>query len=357
MFENKYIKKLKPYSLVSQEVFNLKNKNLTLKLDWNEATIDPSPKVYVKLRQTLKKGKLQWYPPLKNKKLLSLLSKYSKLEEKYIQYYPSSDSIHEYIARAFVCPRDKIVIISPTYDNFRVTIESFGGDIIYYNLNKKFEFNYNDFIRFLKKKNPKMVYICNPNNPTGTIYSKETIEKLISKFNKTLFIVDEAYYEFGGVSSKDLVKKYKNIIITRTFSKAFALAAFRIGYLLSCEDNIKILDKIRNPKNVTALTQEAAIAALEDKEYMLKYVTEVKLAKQYFCNELKKLELSYISGGGNFILINFKKHKNRIMNLNKQQLFVREYKNNILDGWIRITIGTREDMKRVISILKGCKNE
>lgn len=357
MFENKCLKKLKPYSLVSQKVFELENFNDVTKLDWNEATINPSPKVFSALKKYLDNGKFNWYPPLHNQKLLTLLSKYCKINQKYLQYYPSSDSIHEYIARAFISSGDKVLIISPTYDNFRVTIQSFGAQINYFRLAENFSFKENKFIQNMKKIKPKLVYLCNPNNPTGTTYSMVQIEKLIKMFKNTMFLIDEAYFEFEGNSSKDLVKTHKNILVTRTFSKAFALAGFRIGYLISHPDNLKILNKIRNPKNVTAMTQEAAIAALQDISYMKKYVKEVKNAKKTFCKSLDKLNIKYYSGGGNFILIDLKRNKiNIIKLLSNKNIFVRNYDLK-LKNYIRITIGTEKDMKKVLDIFNGLEYE
>ena len=126
-----------------------------------------------------------------------------------------------------------------------------------------------------------MVYICNPNNPTGNVHSKEYIEYLLEEYPDTLFLVDEAYYEFSGITVKDLVLRYDNLLISRTMSKAFALANFRLGYLIASKDNIQFINKIRNPKNLSTLAQEAACAALSDVDYMWRYVEEVKRGKAF----------------------------------------------------------------------------
>ncbi len=120
-------------------------------------------------------------------------------------------------------------------------------------------------------------YICNPNNPTGTLHDILKLESLITKYGDMLFVIDEAYYAFCGKSVAYLLPNIQNLIITRTFSKAFGLASFRIGYCLSSAQNIAALNLFRNAKNITHLSQVAAIAALKDKEYMESYVKEIVL--------------------------------------------------------------------------------
>ena len=160
--------------------------------------------------------------------------------------------MHEYIIGTFTEPGNNALIVSPTYDNFRVATESRGVSVSYHKLEEPFDFRTEEFFSHAKKLNPKIVYICNPNNPTGTLYKTSEIEMLAKCFPSTLFIIDEAYYEFTKKSAKNVAVKYRNTIVTRTFSKAFALAGFRIGYAISSAGNIRHLNKIRNPKNVTA---------------------------------------------------------------------------------------------------------
>jgi histidinol-phosphate aminotransferase len=361
MFVNKYVKNLKPYSLVSHKAWEIEDKEKVLKLDWNEATISPSPKVKQNIIKFLEKGNLNWYPDVNNKKLLNKLAKYNKLPVENILYFASSDSLHEYIVKAFINPEDKLIIVAPTYDNFRASAESVGANINFYFLDNDFKLNIKDFIKFLKKVNPKLVYLCNPNNPTGTMIEIEKVKHLIDNFKNTLFIIDEAYYEFVGKSCKDLVLDYNNLIITRTFSKAFALASFRIGYVISSVSNINLLLKIRNPKNITTLSQIAAISALEDIEYMKAYVNEILQAKEFFRNELLKLNLKIYGDGGNFILIKLEKEIKRklISFLETNNIFIRDYGHvKGMENYCRITIGTKDQMKIVIEKMKEFfKNE
>jgi histidinol-phosphate aminotransferase len=350
MFENKYVKALKPYKLVSHEAWDFQEDKRVLKLDWNEATIPPSPQVAKSISVFLKEGNMNWYPDVNNMQLLGALSKYSNVPECNVQYFASSDSLHEYIVRAFIEPGDRILIVAPTYDNFRAVVESNGALTDFYYLGEDFDLDFEHFCNYINLHSPKIVYICNPNNPTGNLYSKELIESLVVSFTSVLFVVDEAYFEFTGVSCSDIVVNNDNILISRTFSKAFALAGFRVGYVISSQHNINILTKIRNPKNISTFSQLAALAALDDISYMQEFVKEVHLAKKIFESFLTENGFEIIKGEGNFTLlrIDLSQKLSFLEHLSSNLIYVRDYGHvKGMENYIRITIGTCEQMARV----------
>ena len=245
-------------------------------------------------------------------------------------------------------------IVWPTYDNFRLTAEVCGAKVFYFNISDDFVFDANKFEEQIDKIEPSLVYICNPNNPTGTSYEVEYIEKLLVKYPQTLFLVDEAYWEFSGITAKNLVLKHENILITRTMSKAFALANFRFGYLLASKKNIEYISTIRNPKNITTFAQEAVIGALSDVSYMLDYVAEVNKAKKSFIKDMVLWEkmLKPVEGCGNFVLITcrFEGLKKYLIEcLEKENIFVRNISQTdfIKKYCFRVTVGTVEQMKYV----------
>lgn len=353
---NPYVESIRTYHVASHEIWTVdsENRHELLKLDWNEATISPSSKVIECLRKLTEKGDFyNFYPRTTNNDLIEAIASYVDLPRDCIQYFSSSDSLHEYICRTFLNSYCRVLIQSPSYDNFRLTAEASGAEIIYSELSSDFIFRKELFEEDIKNYRPSLVYICNPNNPTGLQHSAEYIRYLIKTYMKTVFLVDEAYWEFSGITAKDLVQKYKNILISRTFSKAFGLANFRIGYLISNPYNIKLIDKIRNPKNISSFAQEAAIAALSDQEYMWSYVEEVRKTRKWFSNELKKLEIGKVyDSSGNFILlkccsVNCK--YNLIQYLHNNGIFIRDVtqRPSVLEC-VRITIGTRKQMERVI---------
>lgn len=359
-FPNKYLRNLKPYKLASHKIWSISPDKRAdiLKLDWNESTIAPSPLVLERVRDLINQPSFfNLYPPTFNEKLLRLLSQYAQLPIENIQYFGSSDVLHEYICKAFISVGDPVMILAPSYDNFRLTCQTCGADVYFSYYNDDFTFNSVSFEHDILTYEPAVVYICNPNNPTGNLHSKEYIEYLLMEYQDILFLIDEAYYEFSGVTVCDLVKKYDNILISRTMSKAFGLANFRIGYLLASKDNIQFINKIRNPKNVSSIAQIAACAALEDQDYMLDYVRQVQEGKSFFINSCQKWkkDLTVYESFGNFMLVEFKSYdqKNKMLHfLADHDIFVRDTtQSRSVCNCFRITIGTIEQMKRVIFIM------
>lgn len=359
-FPNKYLRNLKPYKLASHKVWSVKPEYRTkiLKLDWNEATISPSPKVMERIVKILKEPSFfNLYPTTCNDELISLLAEYVQLPKENIQYFGSSDALHEYICKVFISVGDPVMILGPSYDNFRLTCQANGAEVFFHYYEDDFSFDPNKFESAINKIEPAVVYICNPNNPTGNVHQVQYIEYLLNEFPDTLFLIDEAYYEFSGITCKDLVLKYDNILISRTMSKAFALANFRVGYLIASKENIQFVNRIRNPKNLTTFAQEAACGALSDVKYMWNYVNEVHEAMSEFVTALKKhsTHLRTIPSHGNFVMLQFNEYKDKKLLLDylaDHNVFVRDTTQaESVRNCFRITIGTREQMKIVSDLI------
>ena len=359
-FPNKYLRNLKPYKLASHKVLAVspKERQNILKLDWNEATIPPSPKVMERVMAVLQQPSFfNLYPTTYNEELMRLLSAYVGLPIENVQYFGSSDVLHEYICKAFISVGDPVMILGPSYDNFRLTCQANGADVYFSYYNDDFTFDAERFENDIITREPAVVYICNPNNPTGNVHSKEYIEHLLQEYQDTLFLIDEAYYEFSGITVKDLVLKYDNILISRTMSKAFALANFRLGYLIAGKDNVQFINKIRNPKNLSTFAQVAGCAALSDTQYMWNYVEEVHRGMDYFAEAMQKYEdrLTIHPSHGNFSLIEFQTYEDKIALLNhlaNNNIFVRDTTQApMVRNCFRITIGTVEQMKKVVDVI------
>jgi histidinol-phosphate aminotransferase len=360
-YVNKFLRNLAPYKVASHKIWDVPagERYKILKLDWNEATVGPSPLVQQHLYDLVNQHPdYNLYPCAYNEELHSLFANYAEVPKENLQYFASSDVLHEYIARVFISVGDPVLILGPTYDNFRLTCEAQGGKVHYSEFSNIFNLSEEVFENDINRTNPSLVYICNPNNPTGNLISLEYIEKLLVKYTETLFLIDEAYYEFTGVTTKELIFKYENLLISRTMSKAFALASFRIGYLMSSAENILTISKVRNPKNFTTFAQVAAIAALSDIEYMRNYVKEVYLAKLQFINFIKSMDpfLQFFNSNGNFLLIRVSEQKDKkglISHLETNDIFVRDFTHSrLLLDCFRITVGTREQMKLVENVIR-----
>lgn len=359
---NDYLKNIKPYKTSSHKIWEVKpttRKNI-LKLDWNEATICPNPNIMKRLKSLLQEPCfLNLYPATANNELLDLLSKYTDLPQENIQYFASSDVIHEYVARILLESGKNVLIQWPAYDNFRLTAQSMGAKVCFSEIDSKsFSFNPTKFEQDIKKIKPALVYICSPNNPVGYVTPNEYIEHLLTTFPHTMFLIDEAYIEFSTKPSAAVfVTKYNNIIVTRTMSKAFALANLRFGYVLSSKQNIQYINSIRNPKNINTFTQTAIIAALQDTQYMRDYVKEVNSAKKWFINAVNKLDgITAYQSEANFVLLKFDSFGLRMQMfrwLKQHDIFIRETSQGpMVYKCLRITIGTKPQMEQVVKCMK-----
>ena len=361
MFESKRLTNFKPYPVTPHKVWTMKNKEV-LKLDWNESTMNIPEKIKNLLVNDIKNSNLNWYPNLKNDELYDEISKFVNVNPANILPTASSDYAHELIARAFIDNKDKVCMVYPTYDNFRSTFESFGADIYKYNLDSDFKLNYEEFENFINKNKIKMVYICNPNNPTGTLHKKTELLKLIHENPKILFVLDEAYIEFGGESLSKESSKLNNLIITRTFSKAFGLASFRIGYIISSINLLESLNKIYNPKNITQLSQNAATYSIKNFKYIQEYIDEVKVSKKILIKKLNEFKFikSVYGESGNFILVEAES-SSKILNFFKEKgIFFRDLSfltlRNSKTGFFRITVGSSKSVNRIVELFDQYEN-
>lgn len=315
-----------------------------LRLDFNERTA-PLPK---RVRDAVRKFELQ---------RLKLYPSYGFLEDKIASYAGvkkvmianGSDQGIEIIFRTFVEEGDEVIIPSPSFAMFFQVARTQGATI----LSPKYRdcFPLKEVLILLRRK-PKLMIICNPNNPTGTILALSEIEEILKKAKNTVVYVDEAYFEFSGITAASLVEKYENLIITRTFSKAFGLAALRIGYIISCGKNIEQMLKVRGPYDVNQMAKLAAEASLESLDDMKKYCSEVMdFAKPLVEKFFRKNEIAFWSSSGNFLF--FKEPTGDFTQiLERNGVLIRPQ----LNGYARVTIGTLKEMKQFIKIFKLCLN-
>ena len=353
----KQLEKFEPYKLSRHKAWDYIGDSDLLKLDWNECTIKPPPSVSKALMDLVERGNFNFYPDTNNSDLRGALSDYAAVGEGFLEYYSSSDGAHEYIFRTYASIGQRILIVGPTYDNLRVVAEASGLEIRYHYLDSSNGFSpcVNSLDASIRLNDPDFVYICNPNNPTSTLWGRESLEQLIEAHATRLFIIDEAYFEFNGSTLVSSTKFLENLIISRTFSKAFGLAGLRFGYLISSERRIAEIGLIRNGKSVNSFAQVAVRAALRELDFYQEYIDEVMAAKRQFADKLVVLGFNvYCEGGGNFALVDFGPRKQDIvLSLERHKVFVRDLSHLLGEGFVRITIGTAEQMNRVHEIIRG----
>ena len=270
----------------------------TVKLDWNECNIPFNEDYLNHLRRSILTVNLSEYPNINNKNLINELSNYCGIDGKNIQIFNGSDSALHYIFATFLNPETKVLIYYPTYTQVESYIQLYSNNLNYSYITDLFgnhEYDFNDI------ENNDLIYITNPNNPTGKIIEPSEIEKLIIKYPNKLFIIDEAYFEFSNKTCVNMVKNYNNLIVTRTFSKAFSLASIRLGYVCTNIKNIDEINKIRNTKEVNSFAQSLGLTALKNINYVKDRISIINNNKEFFIDELKKLNIEFIDSMSNFV--------------------------------------------------------
>jgi histidinol-phosphate aminotransferase len=203
----------------------------------------------------------------------------------------------------------------------------------------------------------RAVMLANPNNPTGTGVSLLGIERILHRARKAVVLVDEAYYEFSGVTAITEIERVPNLFVCRTFSKVFGMAAMRLGCLFSHEANIHYLHKAQSPYSVNALAVMAAQAAVEDTGYVQTYVAEVLAARELLCVGLEKLGIPYVPSSGNFVLGNFGKRAIEVRDALRDQAILVRDRSYEAPGCVRITVGTREQTRKMLAALEEMWNQ
>jgi histidinol-phosphate aminotransferase len=267
-----------------------------------------------------------------------------------------ADNLILMIANAFVNEGDEVVVADPTFSVYTNVTQIMGGRPIKVRL-KDFTHDLDGMLKKVNRKT-KLLFICNPNNPTGTTVSQESFNHFLSKLPKRVIVVlDEAYGDFVEdphyPNGLDYVKGGRQVILLRTFSKVYGLAGLRIGFALGREDLVDCLYQVRDPFPVHRLAQVAAVAALEDRDHAVKSIQLIYEGKRYLYKELDKMGLSYVPSQANFILIDFEKDSEEVFQaLLKEGIIIRPGKIWGYPTFARVTIGRMEDNQRFIKALK-----
>lgn len=324
-----------------------------IKIASNENALGPSPKAVGALFSSL--WQVNRYPDGTGYILKNALAKKLGLKRENIILGNGSDEIIVFAVRAFCSSEDEVIIADPTFMMYMIASKQEGVKVKYVPL-ENYKYNLNA-IRAKVTKKTKLIFIANPDNPTGSYITKEQIENFMNSLPKHVIVFfDEAYFEY--VTKKDYPRtikyiKDRNVIIARTFSKIYGLAGLRIGYGIASESIINILNYVRGPFNVNMLALVGATAALSDKEHVRKTKQSIADVKKYIYSQLEKMGIEYCPSEANFILIDFKKETGSIYEeLLKKGIIVREMKAWKLQNHIRITMGLKEEAVRFISALK-----
>ncbi|MGI6678376.1 MAG: histidinol-phosphate transaminase [Dehalobacterium sp.] len=330
-----------------------------IKLASNENPLGTSPKAVAAMQQVI--NSVYMYPEGSSPALRERIAENYGIEKDMVIFGNGADNILLLIAQAFINEGDEVIIGDPTFSVYETTTKIMGGRVIKVPL-KNFTYDLAGIKGKITEKT-KIIYICNPNNPTGTIVYQDEIAQFMSAVPENCLVVfDEAYAEFAQKGNFpqtiQFVKDQRNVLIVRTFSKVYGLAGVRVGYAVGPRHLLQILNKVVEPFPVNKFAQAGALGALEDQEFLNEVLQVTEEGKKYLYQELTKMRMTYAPSFTNFVFVDLKRDAQEItQKLIERGIIIRPGHIWGLPTCARITIGTMSQNKKLIESLREIVKE
>jgi histidinol-phosphate aminotransferase len=321
-----------------------------LRLDFNENTVGASPRVMDFIQRYLTASDLSIYPEYEN--ALEDLAHHFGVAKDELTLCNGTDEAIQLLMNTFVDDGQEVLVLRPSYAMYRFYAQLAGARVV--------ELDYRPGTlafplgELLERINPetRALLISNPNNPTGTGIDLGGVEKILDKAEHCAVLIDEAYYEFNGVTALQQMRRYPNLFISRTFSKTYGMAAMRCGCLFSQAGNMAHIRKAQSPYSVNMVAAMAARIAVQDQKFVEEYVLEVLTARELLYVGLEKLNIPYIESQANFVLFQAGDRAIEIRDqLRNRGVLVRD-RSYELPGCVRVTVGTRDQIRRFLDELE-----
>lgn len=321
-----------------------------LRLDFNENTVGCSPRVIEFLRARLCEQQLSIYPEYTKAK--PALAAFFKVSPDELLLTNGTDEAIQVLINTYIDDEAEVLIPRPSYAMYRFYAELAGAKIN--------EIDYKpptlafplDELLDSVTQDTRAILISNPNNPTGTSIDIPAIERILKRAPQAAVLIDEAYYEFCGITALALIKDYPNLFVSRTFSKVYGMAAMRVGCLFSQAANVQYMHKSQSPYSVNMLAALAAEAAIQDTEFVADYVREALAARELLRAGLEKLGIEQAPSSANFILGYFGERAIEVRDALRDKAILVRDRSYEIPGGVRITAGTREQALRVLDELE-----
>jgi histidinol-phosphate aminotransferase len=321
-----------------------------LRLDFNENTVGCSPRVIAAL-QNVTASQLTMYPEYAD--AMAETAAFFDVSTDEFTLTNGTDEAIQIAINTYVDRGDDALLLKPSYAMYRFYAELAGAsvrELSYEQADMAFPFD-----RLMSEIRPdtRAILLANPNNPTGTGIGLDEIRNILDAAPTAMVLIDEAYFEFSGVTVLPWIRKYPNLFVSRTFSKAYGMAAIRCGCLFSCAQNMQWIRKAQSPYSVNTLAVIAARAAIQDREYLANYVAEALAARELACIGLAQLGVRFFPSQANFVLFEAGDRAIPIRDaLRERGVLVRDRSYEI-PGCVRVTIGTREQVSRFLNELES----
>lgn len=335
---------LPPYHLVTAQP--------GVKLDQNESPWDIPVELKAEIIETFLKIPWNRYPLEEDLLLKKKMAKYLGLWTDDLVFANGSNVLIQALVNA-TCIDKKVLVVDPTFSVYELEAKLFRNEIIRVPLNEDFSVPSELFLKTIKKEKPGIIFLASPNAPTGNIIDVGLLRKIIETAN-CLVVVDEAYYPFSGSTVIKWIKEYENLVVLRTFSKAFAFGGARLGYMAADPEICRQIEKVLLPFRINKLTYAAAMVVLQNPKYVDHYVKTICEERERVFKELSKIKkIKVINSQTNFLLFHVEKSEEVFRRLVHQRVIIRK----ISDGrrlidYLRVSIGSPEENDLFITSLK-----
>jgi histidinol-phosphate aminotransferase len=327
-----------------------------IKLASNENPLGPSPMAMEAMREALEKGHL--YPDGGGFCLCNAVATKLGLGPENVILGNGSNEVLEFLGHAFLNPGDDVVTSQYAFVVYKLIATSFGAHTIEVP-SPDYEQDLDGMLAAITAKT-RLIFVPNPNNPTGTLLSQRAIDDFVSRVSENVIVVfDEAYFEFldDPPDTLQFVREGRNIVVLRTFSKIHGLAGLRIGYGVAPADLVQVLHKTRQPFNVNSIAQVGALAALEDDEHLRDTKRVVDEGRAYLHGHFAKMKIPFVPGTANFVMVRVGDGHAVFEKLLRRGIIVRPLNGYNLPEWVRISVGTMEENKKCVAALKKVMRE
>ncbi|HEX9062924.1 MAG TPA: histidinol-phosphate transaminase [Clostridia bacterium] len=312
-----------------------------MRLNMNENRLGCSPSVYERIREISASSGISCYPSIDSREVAEKIALRHKVRAEQVIVY--NGSIEALFWICLIHSRMPVVIPSPSYHGYYAMARQLGiecsAPMVYLP-----KLDMDIMMNSIEKGKKQAVLISQPNNPTGTSIPKKLLMDIIIERPDCIFIIDEAYAEFAGETFIEQLETIQNIIVTRSFSKSYGLAGLRVGYVVLPVNQIDKISKYRFPYGVDYISQQAALAALDDEEWHFKAVSSIRTEREYLSQELKRLGLETLPSNANFILVKCNCNAFQVVeNLKQKGILVRYWDTPELSEYFRVTVGKRDE--------------
>lgn len=349
---NPQLKVLEAYEITPQEPWQIYGEYSLNKLDWNEGAFVPRFVRRAALKLLAKDEYFTWYPDCVAIELTKTLARYLGVSVMNVLTFPGSDVALESMCRAYLSPGDRVLVPTPTYENLFTFAAASGGELVFAPIKPPYELDAGAFIEEYLPHRPKIIYLVSPNNPCGYVIPRTSVAEICRAFPESLIILDQAYVDFAqSACCIDLISHHDNLVITRTFSKAFSLAGMRLGYIVADHGILKHVAKIRNGKNLGMLAQKLGVELLKRRPEVQGWIDQVVEIREWLSRQMTQLGVSYSESHANFILFQMPDPKYAMAEFKRQGVYVRD-KSKAAPNSLRVTITTRTGAENFLRVLQ-----